>query len=139
MKTGSTPLCVAFSLCVGILVIGCGGGKGPNESVDLESLKVELKQQVVNGELTAEQAQVRFAEATREAKIPRGGKSKKDDPKSEALRALGAELQAKVETGELTAEEAKTKWSETIQEMKESTPGGGEQETKVGAGDGSKH
>ena len=120
MKTGIGTLCLALILGLVLTMAGCSMKKEPNKPRDLESVRVSLKEQVANGELTREEAVVRLAEATKEAKLGSRGKDKtgKKAKLSPALEALGEKLKEQVAKGELTAEEAKTAWMEAAGKAK---------------------
>jgi polyhydroxyalkanoate synthesis regulator phasin len=116
MKHGIKALCLALVLGLALAVVGCSRKKEANRPQDLESVRASLREQVARGELTREEAVVRLAEATKEAKFGSGGK---DEAKlSPALEALGKELKERVAKGELTAEEAKTAWMEATGKAK---------------------
>jgi hypothetical protein len=70
--------------------------------------------------MTKEEAVVKLAEATKEAKLGsrRKGKNRKKAKLSPALEALSKELKEKEAKGELTAEEAKTIWIEAAEKTK---------------------
>lgn len=112
MKKGIKTLCATLSFGLVLLAVSCSGGKETNEATDPVALRAELKEQVANGALTMEEAQVKLAEATKKAKFK--GKAKR----SPALQALGAELKEKMANGALTAEEAKVKWAEAAKKSK---------------------
>ena len=82
------------------------------KSQDLESVTADLREQVASGELTREEAVVKLAEATKEAKFGARGKAKnrKKAELSPALEALGENLKEQVGKGDITAEEAKAAW-----------------------------
>jgi len=116
MKYGINALWLALILGLVLAMAGCSKKKEANEAADLESVRASLREQVARGELTREEAVVRLAEATKEAKLGSGGK---DEAKlAPALEALGKELKEKVAQGELTEEEAKTAWMEAIGKAK---------------------
>ena len=111
-------LCVALILGLALAITGCSRKKEPYQAQDLESIRASLREQVASGELTREQAVVRLAEATKEAKL---GSAGKDKPKySPALEALSKELKGRVAKGELTAEDAKIAWMEAAGKAKSS-------------------
>ena len=116
MKT----LCFALSLGLVLVMAGCGKKKEPNKPQDLEYIRASLREQVANGELTREEAVVRLAEATKEAKLGarRKGKTGKKAELSPALEALGKELKERMAKGELTEEEAKAAWMEAAGKAK---------------------
>ena len=116
MKNGIKTLCFVLILGLALAIAGCSRKKESNEAHDLDSVRAGLREQVARGELTKEEAIVRLAEATKEAKLGLGGK---DEAKhSPALEALATELKERVAKGELTAEEAKTVWTEAAENAK---------------------
>jgi len=125
IKIEVRALCATLPLAVALLAAGCGGGKAKSQVADLEALGAELKEQMANGELSAAEAQVKYAEAFAEAK--RRDRVGVKGKAATELEALGAELKAQVEEGELTAEEAKAKWIEA----KETTGDEAEAEGKM--------
>ena len=120
MKNGIKAICFALVLGLTLNISGCSRKKEPNKAYDIESVRAKLREQVARGELTREEAIVRLAEATKEAKLGSGSKDKaKDKAKlSPALEALSKELKERVAKGELTAEEAKTVWTEAVENTK---------------------
>ena len=120
MKNGIETLCFVLILGLALDIAGCSRKKESNEAQDLDSVRAVLREQVARGELTREEAIVRLAEATKEAKLGSAGKDKaKDEAKlSPALEALGKELKEQVAKGELTAEEAKAVWVEAAEKAK---------------------
>lgn len=116
MQSGIKALCFTLILGLALAIAGCSRKKGPNEAQDLESVRARLREQVASGELTKEEAIVRLAKATKEAKLGSGGK---DEAKhSPALEVLAAELKGRVAKGELTVEEAKAVWTEAAENAK---------------------
>ncbi|UCD50219.1 MAG: hypothetical protein JSW27_22150 [Phycisphaerales bacterium] len=116
MKYRIKTLCLALILGLVLAMAGCSRKKEPNEAQNLESVRASLREQVARGELTKEEAVVRLAEATKEAKLGSGGK---DGARlSPALEALSKELKEQVARGELTAEEATTVWMEAVEKAK---------------------
>jgi len=113
---------LGFALILGLAIImaGCSKKKEPSKPQDLESIRASLRQQVASGKLTKEEAVVRLAEATREAKFGSRGKDKtaKKAELSPALEALGKELKERMAKGELTEEEAKAAWMEAAGKTK---------------------
>jgi hypothetical protein len=86
--------------------------KEPDKAKDIESVRVELREQVDSGKLTKEEAIVRLAEA--QAYL---GSDKKDGKKYEKnispeLEALGKELKEQLASGEMSEDEAKATWME---------------------------
>ena len=120
MKNGIKTLCLALILGLALAMAGCSKKKEPTKPQDLESVRASLREQVASGELTKEEAVVKLAEATKDAKLgSRGkGKDKDKDKLSPALEALGKELNERVAKGELTAEQAKTAWMEAAEKGK---------------------
>ncbi len=116
MKNGMKALCFALILGLTLIIVGCGKKEEPNEPQDLESVRASLREQVASGALTKEEAVVRLAEATKEAKL--GSRGKEKDKLSPALEALGAKLKEQVAKGELTEEEAKAAWMEAAGKAK---------------------
>jgi len=116
MKNGIRALCLALIPGLALVVVGCSRRKEPHEAQDLESVRAVLRQQGASGQLTREEAVVRLAEATKEAKLGSEGKDK--DKYSPALEALGKVLKERVAKGELTAEEAKAVWVEVAENAK---------------------
>ena len=116
MKYGITALYLALILGLALAMAGCSEKKEPTKPQDLESVRASLREQVASGELTREEAVVKLAEATKEAKFGSGGKEKAK--LSPALEALGKELKEKVAQGELTAEEGKAAWMEATGKAK---------------------
>ena len=117
---GNVMKTLFFGLILGLALTmaGCSKKKEPTKPQDLESVRASLREQVASGELTREQAVVRLAEATKEAKL---GSAGKDKPKySPALEALSKELKGRVAKGELTAEDAKIAWMEAAGKAKSS-------------------
>ena len=114
MKNGLKVFCFALILGLAVAMAGCSRKKEPNKPQDLESVRASLREQVASGELTREEAAVRLAEATKEAKLGsrRKDKTSKKAELSPALQALGKELKEQVAKGELTGEEAKAAWME---------------------------
>jgi len=110
MKNGLKVFCFALILGLAVAMAGCSRKKEPNKPQDLESVRASLREQVASGELTREEAAVRLAEATKEAKLGSGGNDK--DKLSPTLEALGEKLKEQVAKGELTGEEAKAAWME---------------------------
>jgi len=117
MKT----LCFALILGLVLAMAGCSKKTEPHEAQDLESIRATLREQVASGKLTHEEAVVRLAEATREAKLGSGRKDKAE--LSPALAAYGEELKERVAKGELTEEEAKAAWMEAAKKAKSSGKG----------------
>ena len=116
MKHGIDALRLGLILAPALAMAGCGKKEEANKPQDLESVRAGLREQVANGELTMEEAVVRLAEATKEAKL---GSGERDKAKlSPALEALGKELKERVARGELTAEEAKAAWMEATGKAK---------------------
>ena len=129
MKNGIKALCLALILGLALVMAGCSKKKEANKPHDLESVRASLREQVASGELTQEEAVVRLAEATKEAKFGSGGKDKAK--LSPALEALGKELKERVAQGELTAEEGKAAWMEAVGKAKtESSAKGTEDSVK---------
>ena len=120
MRSEIKALCFALILGLAIITPGCSKKKEPTKPQDLESIRASLRQQVASGKLTREEAVVRLAEATREAKLGsrRKDKTGKKAELSPALAALGKELKEKVAEGEMTAEEAKAAWMEAVGKAK---------------------
>jgi len=116
MKIRTKALCLALSLGLALTMAGCSKKKEANKPQDLESVRATLREQVASGELTKEEAVVRLAEATKDAKFGSGGKDKSE--LSPALEALGKELKEQVAKGELTSEEAKAAWMEAAGKTK---------------------
>ena len=112
MKQGINALCLALLLGLALAMAGCSKKKEANKPQDLESVRASLREQVASGELTREEAVVKLAEATKEAKFGSGSKDKdKDKAKfSPALEALGEKLKEQVGKGDMTAEDAKAAW-----------------------------
>jgi hypothetical protein len=95
MKNGIIrALCVVLVAGLTLAVAGCSGKKEPKEAQDLESVRARLRAEVARGKLTREEAIVRLAEATREAKLGSGGKGegKEETKLSPALEALSQQL-----------------------------------------------
>lgn len=111
---------ICLALILGLLVAmgGCGRKEESHEAEDLESVRAGLREQVARGELTREEAVVRLAEATRDAKLGSGGKGKGKLPA--ALEAYGKELKERVAKGEMTEEEAMTAWMKATEKAKSS-------------------
>ena len=120
-------LCFALSLGLALTMAGCSKKKEPTKPQDLESIRASLREQVASGKLTREEAVVRLAEATKEAKFGSRGKDKtgKKAELSPELEALGKELKAKVAEGEMTAKEAKAAWMEAAGKAKAESSGKG--------------
>lgn len=120
MRNGIKALCCALIPGLALAAAGCSRKKQAHEAQDLESVRARLKEATARGELTREEAVVRLAEATKEAKLGSRGKDKtsKKAELSSALEAYGDELKARVAKGELTAEEAKTAWMEAAEKAK---------------------
>jgi polyhydroxyalkanoate synthesis regulator phasin len=121
MKNGIIrALCVVLVAGLTLAVAGCSRKKEPKETQDLESVRARLRAEVARGKLTREEAIVRLAEATREAKLGSGGKGegKEETKLSPALEALSQQLKERVAKGELTEAEAKTAWIEAVGEAK---------------------
>ena len=120
MKNGIKTLCLVLILGLALAMAGCSKKKEPTKPQDLESVRASLREQVASGELTKEEAVVKLAEATKEAKFGsrRKGKNRKKAELSPALQALGKELEERVAKGELTAEEAKAAWMEAAKKGK---------------------
>lgn len=116
MKNGLEPLCFVLILGLALPMAGCSKKKEPNKPQDLESIRASLREQVASGKLTKEEAVVRLAEATKEAKLGSRGKDKAKLPP--ALEAYGDELKERVAKGELTAEEAMAAWMEVAEKAK---------------------
>ena len=116
MKNGIKTLCLVLILGLALAMAGCSKKKEPTKPQDLESVRASLREQVASGELTKEEAVVKLAEATKDAKL--GSKGKDKDKLSPALEALGKELNERVAKGELTAEQAKTAWMEAAEKGK---------------------
>ena len=116
MKNGIETLCFVLILGLALDIAGCSRKKESNEAQDLDSVRAVLREQVARGELTREEAIVRLAEATKEAKLGSAGKDKAKS--SPALEALGTKLKEQVAKGELTAEEAKAVWVEAAEKAK---------------------
>jgi hypothetical protein len=91
---------------------------------DLNSVRAELREQVARGHLSREEAVVRLAEATREAKF--GSRKKDRAPKKDALSpeldALGKDLKARIDRGEMTEAEAKAAWFEAAAKTQRKSP-----------------
>jgi len=68
IRNGIRTLCFAPILGLAIAITGCSRKKEPHEAQDLESIRASLREQVASGKLTREEAVVRLAEATKEAK-----------------------------------------------------------------------
>ncbi len=120
MRNGIEALCLVLILGLVFAMAGCSKKKEPTKPQDLESVRADLREQVAGGKLTKEEAVVKLAEATKEAKLGSRGKDK-DRKKAElspALQALGKELEERVAKGELTAEEAKAAWMEAAGKAK---------------------
>ena len=116
MNNGMTSLCFVLILGLVFALAGCSKKKEPTKPQDLESVRAGLREQVASGELTREEAVVKLAEATKEAKL---GSRAKDKPKrSPALEALGEKQKEQVAKGELTEEEAKAAWMEAAGKIK---------------------
>lgn len=133
MNDGIRTACFVLILGLVLAMAGCSRKKEANEAQDLESVRASLREQVASGELTREEAVVRLAEATKEAKFGSRGKDKttKKAEFSPALEALGKELKGRVAKGELTAEEAKAAWMEAAGKAKtESSAKGTEDSVK---------
>jgi len=113
-------LCFVLILGLALTMAGCSKKKEPTKPQDLESIRASLRQQVASGKLTHEEAVVKLAEATKEAKFgSRGrGKTGKKAELSPALDALGKELKERMAKGELTEEEAKAAWMEAAGKAK---------------------
>ena len=113
---GNVMKTLFFGLILGLALTmaGCSKKKEPTKPQDLESVRASLREQVASGTLTKEEAVVRLAEATREAKFGSKGKDKttKKAELAPTLEALGEKLKEQVAKGELTAEEAKAAWME---------------------------
>ena len=125
MKNGLKVFCFALILGLAVAMAGCSRKKEPNKPQDLESVRASLREQVASGELTREEAAVRLAEATKEAKLGsrRKDKTSKKAELSPALQALGKELKEQVAKGELTGEEAKAAWMKAARRAKSSAKG----------------
>lgn len=129
MKNGIRAICFALALGLALLMAGCSKKKEPTKPQDLESARANLREQVASGGLTKEEAVVKLAEATKEAKF--GSKGKDKPKRSPALEALGEKLKEQVVKGELTAEEAKAAWMEAAKKGKtESSAKGTEDSVK---------
>jgi uncharacterized membrane protein len=116
MRCRRTALRFMLILGLAFAITGCSRKREPGEVQDLESVRASLREQVARGELSKEEAIVRLAQATKEAKLGSGGK---DDAKlSPALKALSEELKERVAKGELTEEEAKAAWMEATENVK---------------------
>ena len=122
MKNAVGAFCLALSLGLLLTMGGCSRKKESHEAQDLESVRAGLREQVARGELTREEAVVRLAEATKEAKLGSGGKRKATLPP--ALEAYGDELKERVAKGEMTEEEAMTAWIEATEKAKSSGKAG---------------
>lgn len=90
-------------------IAGCSRKQEPKEVHDLNAVRADLKEKVASGNMTREEAIVRLAEATKEAKFgPRSkDKGKNKVELSPELEALGKDLKERIAKGELTEEEAK--------------------------------
>ncbi len=120
MRNGIEALCLALILGLALPMAGCSKKKEPTKPQDLESVRASLREQVASGELTREEAVVKLAEATKEAKLGprRKGKNRKKAELSPELEALGKDLKEQVAKGELTAEEARAAWMEAAGKTK---------------------
>jgi polyhydroxyalkanoate synthesis regulator phasin len=107
---------LCFGLVAGLLLVpgGCSRERESSEVRDVNSVRAELKEQVDGGKLTKEEAIVRLAEATRDAKL--GPEGKTETKLSAGLEVLSKELKEQVAKGELTEEEAKAAWQEAAKE-----------------------
>lgn len=111
-------LCLTLILTLSLVMGACSKKKGAQEVRDLNSVRAGLREQVASGDLTREEAIVRLAEATKEAKF---GSRDKKRPKKKAelspeLEAFGKDLKEKMAKGKLTEKEAKAAWEEAAKE-----------------------
>ncbi|MFC1764577.1 hypothetical protein ACFL6U_21230 [Planctomycetota bacterium] len=106
-------------LSLTLIVPGCSKKKESKDVQDINSVRAGLREQVASGKLTHEEAIVRLAEATKEAKLGTRKKGKRKDKElSPELDALGKELKERMAKGELTDEEAKAAWIQAAKEAK---------------------
>ncbi len=127
-------LCLTLILTLSLVVAGCSKKKDPQKVRDLNSVRTGLREQVASGDLTREEAIVRLAEATKEAKF---GSRDKDRPKKKAelspeLEAFGRDLKEKMAKGKLMEEEAKAAWEEAAEEAKGEPKSQGAKESAKG-------
>ena len=120
MKNGMRTLCLALIPGLVLAMAGCSKKKEPTKPQDLESIRASLREQVASGALTREEAVVKLAEATKEAKLGsrRKGKDRKETKLSPALEALGKDLKERMAKGELTEEQTKAAWMEALGKAK---------------------
>jgi len=105
IKAACIVLLMGVVVLTGVHFLG-GQNRAGRETTDLPALRANLREQVASGALTREEAQVRLAVATREAKFKVKAKE------SPTLEALGAQLREQVNIGVLTLEEAKARFAE---------------------------
>lgn len=112
---------LGFILVLWFSLVGCRKQRSAQPVQDINAVRTQLREQVTSGKMTQEEAVVKLAEATKEAKF--GGRKKgkgkgKDHKLSPELEALGKDLKERMAKGELTEEEAKAAWFEATKGAK---------------------